>query len=177
MDTISRENNSVLPIAGVIAGVLGVLLGGIALIQLSKLKAQVAEQEAKVALIDGIKATADAAATKAELKGNVDSIVHQTQEGFNTVTKQSADLAERVTKIEENLKKPAPAPGKGGGAVVAGPGEYVVKQGDVSGAKIARDHGVALADLIKVNPGVNWSKLHPGMKVKLPVKAPAAAAK
>ena len=37
-------------------------------------------------------------------------------------------------------------------------------------AKIARDHGVSLPDLMAVNPGVNWSKLKVGDKLKLPQK-------
>jgi LysM repeat protein len=63
------------------------------------------------------------------------------------------------------------APGKKGsaGPVVAGPGEYVVKAGD-SGAKIARANGCSLTDLQKVNPNVNWTKLKPGDKIKLPAK-------
>ena len=58
---------------------------------------------------------------------------------------------------------------KGGGPVVAGPGEYVVKAGD-GGAKIAKANGVSLSDLQAVNPGVEWTKLKPGQKVKLPAK-------
>jgi LysM repeat protein len=76
-----------------------------------------------------------------------------------------------ITKLQESAKAPraaakgaAPA---GGGAAVAGAGEYVIKAGD-TGAKIARANNVSLPDLIAVNPGVNWSKLKVGDKVKLP---------
>jgi LysM repeat protein len=60
---------------------------------------------------------------------------------------------------------------KGGksGPAVAGPGEYVVKAGD-GGAKIAKASGVSLSDLQAVNPGVDWTKLKVGQKVKLPKK-------
>ena len=75
--------------------------------------------------------------------------------------------------MEEAAKKPVPTAGgkKGGEPVTAGPGEYIVKAGDVSGAKIARDHGVSLADLQAVNPSVNWNKLKIGDKLKMPSTA------
>jgi LysM repeat protein len=52
---------------------------------------------------------------------------------------------------------------------VAGPDEYIIKSGD-TGAKIARERGVSLADLQTVNPGVNWTRLAVGQKIKLPKK-------
>ena len=176
MDTISRENNSMLPVAGVVVGVIGLLLGGIALVQLSKVKQTVADHEVKLATIDGVKATAEgAAATADKAKADLAQLSRSTQDAFNQVGPALTGLREDVTKIQESLKKapPVPANGKGGpkAAPVAGPGEYVVKAGDASGAKIARDHGVSLADLQAVNPGVNWSKLKIGDKLKLPSKA------
>ena len=53
---------------------------------------------------------------------------------------------------------------------MAGPGEYVVKPGDVSGMKIATNLGVSLHDLMDVNPSVNWTKLKVGDKLKVPQK-------
>lgn len=38
MDTISRENNSYLPVAGVIVGVLALVLSGVALAKISSAK-------------------------------------------------------------------------------------------------------------------------------------------
>jgi len=52
---------------------------------------------------------------------------------------------------------------------VAGPGEYIVKAGD-TGAKIARANGCSVSDLTSVNPGVSWSHLKVGEKLKLPEK-------
>ena len=40
--------------------------------------------------------------------------------------------------------------------------------------KIARANGCTLAELTEVNPGVNWSHLKVGQKIKLPEKKPAA---
>ncbi len=175
MDTISRENNSMLPVGGIVVGVIGLLLGGIALLQISKVNKTLADHQAKVDLVDGVKAQAESAAASAEkaAKDNV-ALARQTQDAFTQVGGELGNLRGAITKLEEAAKKPAPAPvadKKGGksGPAVAGPGEYVVKGGD-TGAKIARANGVALADLIAVNPGVNWNKLGAGQKVKLPKK-------
>ena len=66
MDTISRENNSMLPVGGVIVGVIALLLGGYAAISLSKVNKTLAAQEEKIAKIDGIEAQVGAAAAAAE---------------------------------------------------------------------------------------------------------------
>ena len=66
MDTISRENNSMLPIGGIIVGLVGVILGGLALAQASKANKAVAEHQPKIEKIDGIEASASGAAASAE---------------------------------------------------------------------------------------------------------------
>ncbi len=162
-----------LPVAGVVVGVIGLLLGGIALVQLSKVKTTVADHEVKVALVDGIKATSDGAAQTADkAKADIAALQRSTQSAFDIVSPALQTLREDVSKIQDSLKKPVVAPAKGGGGpVVAGPGEYVVKAGDSSGAKIARDHGVSLSDLMAVNPGVDWNHMKVGQKLKMPAKA------
>ncbi len=173
MDTISRENNSMLPIGGIIVGVIGLLLGGYSAISLSKVNRALADHQQKIDKVDAIEsqsASAIAAADKSakEYQG----LRTSTQEAFNQVGAELGNLRASVTKLEESAKKPAPAAEKGkkgGGPAVAGPGEYVVKAGD-GGAKIAKANGVSLTDLQAVNPGVNWTKLTVGQKVKLPAK-------
>ena len=174
MDTISRENNSMLPVGSIIVGVVALLLGGFALVQASKANKLLNEHQAKIDKIDTIENQANSAAAAAE-KGARDlkTFSDSTQTAFNTVSGIIANLQGSVTKLEEAQKKPAPAASKKGGAskepVVAGEGEYVVKPGD-TGAKIARANGVSLGDLQAVNPGVNWNKLGAGQKIKLPKK-------
>jgi LysM repeat protein len=172
MDTISRENNSMLPVGGIIVGVIGLLLGGFAAIKVSSLSKIVTEQhQPKIDKIDGIESQAASAASAAERTSkDLKSLKDSTQEAFNTVGPALADLRTSITKIEEAQKKPAAVTKKGGEPVTAGPGEYVVKSGD-TGAKIARANGVTLADLQAVNPGVDWTKVHIGQKVKLPSNA------
>jgi len=173
MDTISRENNSMLPVGGIVVGVIGLLLGGIALLQISKVNKTLAEHQAKVDLVDSIKSQAETAGGVAEKSAKeLAGLTRSTQDAFNQVGGELGNLRGAITKLEEAAKKPAPVAtdkkGKSGPAV-AGPGEYVVKAGD-GGAKIAKANGVSLSDLQAVNPGVDWTKLKVGQKVKLPKK-------
>ena len=64
MDTISRENNSMLPVGAIIVGVIALLLGGYAAITLSKVNKTLTEQEAKMASVESASNTAAAAAEK-----------------------------------------------------------------------------------------------------------------
>jgi LysM repeat protein len=176
MDTISRENNSMLPVGGIIVGVIALLLGGYAAITLSKVNKQLAEQNEKLAKIDAIETAANSAADVAQKadKKFVD-LRNQTQGGFDQMAGIMQNLQTSVTKLEEAAKKPVPAPaaaknGKKGEPVTAGPGEYVVKNGD-TGMKIAQAHHVTVKDLEAVNPGISWSKMKIGDKIKLPSSA------
>ncbi len=171
MDTISRENSSMLPVGGIIVGAIGLLLGGLALVQVSKVNKTVAEHQLKVDKVDGIESQAASAATAAEkARTDVAALQRSTQEAMNQVGAMIGDMGGKITKLEEASKKPAPVAGKkGGGPAVAGPGEYVVKSGD-TGMKIANANGVSVSDLQAVNAGVNWSGLKVGQKLKLPKK-------
>jgi LysM repeat protein len=175
MDTISRENNSMLPVGGIIVGVIALLLGGYAAITLSKVNKTLAEQDAKLAKIDAIENAANSAAEAAQAaKKQYSDLRGQTQAGFDQIGPIIGNLQTAVTKLEAAAAKPAPAAtgAKKGEKheVTAGPGEYVVKAGD-TGMKIATAKGVTVGDLTAVNPGVNWSKLKPGDKIKLPSNA------
>jgi len=171
MDTISRENNSMLPVGSIIVGVVALLLGVVALVQAQKANKFVNDHSAAIDKIETIEQQATNAQTAAE-KGARDlkQLNEQTQNAFNTVSSVIANLQGSVTKLEEAQKKPV-ASKKGGSKepAVAGPDEYIVKSGD-SGMKIAKANGVSLADLKAVNPNVNWSKLAAGQKIKLPAK-------
>jgi LysM repeat protein len=173
MDTISRENNSSLPIGGIIVGVVALLLGGYAAISLSKVNKTLAAHEEKIAKIDGIESQVGTTAASTE-KATKDlaALTRSTQDAFNQVGGELANQRAALTKLEEAAKKPVVvAPGKKGSGepAVAGPGEYVVKGGD-TGTKIAKAQGVSHSDLLAVNPGVNWNKLKVGDKLKLPKK-------
>lgn len=162
-----------LPFGAIILGGIALLLGGYSAIALSKVNKTIAEQDAKLARIEAVEASANQAASAAEgLKKQYNDLRSQTQAGFDQVGPLLGKLQESVTKLEEATKRPAPAAAagkKGGEPAVAGPGEYVVRPGD-SGMKIANANGVTLGNLQAVNPGVNWNALKPGQKLKLPKK-------
>lgn len=178
MDPISRESSpSYLPVAGLIAGVLGLLLGVVALVNASKASSRAAaytdeKVAAQAARLDGIEASASSASANADRAVNsIVSLQRSTNEAFTTVagelTKVNTELA-KVQDAASSRSTKAPA-GAASAPAVAGPDEYVVAGGD-TGMKIARAKGVSLADLQAVNPGVNWNALKVGQKIKLPKK-------
>ena len=173
MDTISRENNSMLPVAGVIVGVLALLVGGYAAIKASSLQKTVVTHEEKIGKIDSIESQVTSAASSADKAArDINSLNRSTQEAFNTVAASLGNIQASITKMEESQKRPAAAAAAKSATrepAVAGPDEYVIKSGDTF-AKIARTQGFSLSDLQSVNPGVDSSKLRIGQKIKLPKK-------
>ena len=175
MDTISRENNSFLPLAGVIAGALALLLAIVALFKLSASGKEIAalKEDINSRIMSMESQVSGAASTAESVRGSVNRLSSDTQTAFQSVANEIGSVRADIAKLQESLTKPKAAPAAGGGAktpAVAGEGEYIVKTGDVSGAKIARDNGVSLSDLMAVNPGVNWTRLKVGDKLKLPRK-------
>jgi LysM repeat protein len=174
MDTISRESNSsILPIGGLIAGVLGVLLAVVALFKLSTANKDIAlhgEQLARIESLETQVRTAVAASEGSAKTSAVNQLAKQTNDAFTQVANELTALRGEIAKAQESAKAaPRPAAAASSGPVVAGPDEYVVKAGD-TGTRIASANGVTLAELNAVNPGINWSRLAVGQKIKLPKK-------
>lgn len=171
MDTISRENNSMLPVGGIIVGVIALLLGGYSAIKLSSVNKALAAHEERLARVDAVESQAATSAASAEKAArDVNTLSRSTQDAFNQVAAELGNLRTSITKLEESAKAaPVSTRAPGGAPAVAGPDEYIIKSGD-TGAKIARERGVSLADLQAVNPGVNWNRLAVGQKIKLPKK-------
>jgi LysM repeat protein len=173
MDTISRENNSMLPMVGVVVGAVGLVIGLYAAISVSKLKVTVNAQADKIARVDDIAAqvtTAQGASDKAAR--DIASLQSSTQGAVTQIAQDLAGIHEQIKHMEEvHVAKPAARGAKGGGGepAVAGPGEYIVKAGD-TGVRIAHANGCSLSDLESVNPGVTWNHLKVGEKLKLPEK-------
>jgi LysM repeat protein len=179
MDTISRENNSMLPVGGIIVGAVALLLGLYAAVSVSKLNTRLTAQQEKVDRIDDLANQVSAVSAKAD-KAAADLVntAKETQNGFNTVAGMIGQVQASVKTLEENAKRaPVGKAGKGGrgGPVVAGPGEYVVKSGDTP-HKIAAANGCTTAELLAVNPGLDAKRMHVGQKLKLPQKGEAPAA-
>lgn len=171
MDTISRENNNYLPVAGAILGGLALLLSIVALVKISSLNKKVPEGlNDSIAKIEMIESEARNANTAAEAaKSQIRQLSTEINAAFGQAATQIQEVRGEIAKIHEAAKAPAAKAAAGKSAAVAGPGEYVVKSGD-SGAKIARANGCSLQDLMQVNPNVNWNKLSVGAKIKLPKK-------
>lgn len=175
MDTISsRENSNIMPLIGVIAGVVGLALSAIALVQVSGAKKTLAAHDEKVAKLEQMESQVTTAASAADKANNdIRKLTSQTQDAVNQIGTMIGETNARVTKLEEATKAKAAPAGKAGAAskepATAGPNEYIVKKGD-TGMTIARTNKVSLADLQAVNPSVNWNKLKVGDKVKLPAK-------
>jgi LysM repeat protein len=179
MDTISRESSpSYLPIAGLIAGLVGLLLGGIALANAFKANKaataaadQVAAMSTQVARIDSVESTASTANSTADAAArNISVLQRSTQDAFTAVAGEMGKINGELAKLQESAKRPGPTGGtRSTGPVTAGPDEYIIKAND-SFAKIARAQGTSIADIQAVNPGVDSTKLKVGQKIKLPAK-------
>jgi LysM repeat protein len=175
MDTISRESNSsYLPAAGIVVGVVALILGIAALAKVSSLSKKVPDDlQDRLTSAESDARNAAAAADKAS-KG-VDSLQRSTQDGFDKIGPVIGTLQEDMKKLQEAAKARAVARQarategavKTGDATAAaaGPGEYVVKGGD-TGGKIAKELGISLHDLEAANPGIDWNKLKIGSTIK-----------
>jgi LysM repeat protein len=176
MDTLSRDSNSsgsILPLVGVIAGALALVLSATALFKLSTLQKTVsAHDEAINSKLPALEASISATAAKTEtdiknLRTGIQGALDQIGGSIGTINAQ-------LTKIEEAMKKPAPAAGgKGGKGVVTGTvdadGNYSVAPGDTL-AKIARKFATRIDSLEAENPGLDPTKLKVGQKIKIPKK-------
>ena len=122
MDTLSRDSNSsgsVLPLVGVIAGGLALVLSIVALVKLSTLQKTVAEHtEAISSKIPALEASVNAASAKAEtdIKGLRTGI----QTALDQVGNEIGTINAKITKMEEAMKKPAPAAAGGKAGAPAG---------------------------------------------------------
>jgi LysM repeat protein len=171
MDTISRESSSsYLPVAGVLVGVVALILGGVALVKVSSLGKRVPEDlPDKLASIETDSRNAAASADKASK--DIVSLTRSTQSAFDSIGPEIGGMKAAIAKLEEAAKaRPVAAPkvgGKAGGSepATAGPGEYVVKPGD-TGTKIAKATGASIGDLEAANPGIDWRRLKVGQKIK-----------
>jgi len=173
MDTLSRDSNSsgsILPLVGVIAGGLALVLSIVALVKLSTLQKSVAaHDEAINSKIPALEASVSAAAAKADtdIKGLRSGI----QTALDQVANEIGTINAKITKMEEAMKKPAPA-AKGGAApaptgVLNADGTYSIAPGDTI-SKVARKFAVKVDAIEAENPGLDPAKLRVGQKIRIP---------
>jgi LysM repeat protein len=171
MDTISRDSSSsYLPVAGVIVGVVALVVAAAALFKANSVGKRVPEDLPDQ--LASLKTNSDTAAAAADKSAkDIVTLKNSIQSAFDSIGPEIGNMKASIAKLEEAAKARAAAPraAKGGEPVVAGPGEYVVKPGD-TGVKIARAIGASLADLQAVNPNVDWNRLKVGQKIRVPTK-------
>jgi LysM repeat protein len=171
MDTISRENNSYLPVAGVLVGVIAIVLSVVALAKISSAKKEISAQVEPITLrIDDAEGQArNAAASADKAAGSINKLASDTQAAFTQVATELGNIRGEITKVQESKVAPKAGAKTASGPVTAGSDEYIVKGGD-TGYRIATANGVSVPDLQAVNPGVSWTGLKVGQKIKLPAK-------
>jgi len=174
MDTLSRDSNSsgsILPLVGVIAGGLALVLSITALFKLSTLQKTVAAHEDAISKIPALESSISANAAKAD--ADVKSLRSGIQSTFDQVGAEIGTINAKIAKLEESAKKPAPAAGSKGGGVVTGTvdanGNYVVAKGDTI-SKIARKFATTVDAVEAENPGLTPTNLKVGAKIKIPKK-------
>src|SRR6478736_1095538 len=175
MDTLSRDSNSsgsVLPLVGVIAGALGLILSVVALVKLSSMKKEVdvlnQDLTAKISTIEGDVRNATAANEKSNT-----ALREGVQNALNQVAEQIGVLRGQVTKIEEAQKAHAAAPAAGAKGAKGAPaptgvlnadGTYTIAAGDTI-SKIARKFAVKVDAIEAENPGLDPARLKVGQKI------------
>jgi LysM repeat protein len=172
MDNISREsNNSYLPVAGVIAGGLALLLSIGAFVKVASTKTDLTASIASVSdKVDTTDSTARAAQASADKNNtNITALAGQMQTAFTNVGTELGTIHADIKVLQDAKTKPVASKKGDTGPVTAGHDEYVVKSGD-TGTKIAKATGFTITQLEAVNPGVDWTKLKIGTKLKLPQK-------
>src|SRR5512135_1317528 len=168
MDTISRESNSsYLPIAGVLVGVLALIIAAAALFKANSVGKKVPDGLAdRLTSVESSASNAASGADKAN--ANIAKLQSSVQGAFDQIGPEIANIKTSITNLENAAKARVAAPkagAKGAEPAVAGPGEYVVKPGD-TGMKISKATGVPLAQLEAANPGINWNRLRVGQTIK-----------
>jgi LysM repeat protein len=177
MDTLSRDSsssNSILPLVGVIAGALGLILAIVALVKLSTLQKSVSElsnEIPKIATIEG-----DLRAATAKSEGDLRGLREGVQNALRDIGTALGERDAKIAKLEEAMKaRPAPAAAAGGKAAAAptgvlnADGTYTIAVGDTF-SKVARKFNVKMDAIEAENPGLDPTKLRVGQKIRIPRK-------
>jgi len=175
MDTLSRDSNSsgsILPLVGVIAGGLALVLSIAALFKFSTLQKTVTDHGVQIEKIPALESKLDGAIAKSE--SDIKGLRSGVQTAFDQFSTTIGTIQGQLTKIDEQLKARAAAPAPKGGAAVAtgvmnADGTYSVAPKDTL-SKIAKKFAVRMDAIEAENPGLDPTKLHVGQKIKIPKK-------
>lgn len=153
-----------LAVIGLVAGIIGAVRGSSAGAQIETLTARVDSIEAK------LRETADGSQN---LIGQMNTFVTRSNQTLENIGRRLMSVEADVRRHEEKLAAPPPpppTPARGTRTdTAAGPSGKVheVKQGETL-ERIAKAHNISLADLMKVNPQVEPTRLKIGQKISLP---------
>lgn len=169
-------------------GILGIIVGGLALIIAFVVRGKVDRFTEKVSTdLDGIHETVNAAgpglanesAKEVEtLRHELDLLREQFARKLESVDKENESLRAALIALDKRLNNPAPRPASSGSSVPAGngnttasgsSGEYTIQAGD-NFWKIATKFGCKPADIQELNPDVEPARLRVGQKIKVPAK-------
>lgn len=172
MDTLSRDSNSsggILPLVGVIAGALGLILAIVALVKLSTIKKDVDAHSLEIPKIATLENDLRAATAKAE--NDTKALREGFQNALTQVGEHLGTINAKITKLEEAQKAKPAAGGKAGAptGVLNADGTYTVASGDTIN-KIARKFAVKADAIEAENPGLDPAKLRVGQKIRVPKK-------
>ena len=163
-----------MPIAGLIAAGIAIIISIVALVQLKKVNAALATQGDELAKIATIENEVRSATAKSE--GDLKVLRDGVQNALNQVGQEMVSLRDKLAKVEEAAKKPAPAAAPATTKTGSTPaptgvrnadGTYTIAAGDTL-AKVAKKFGVSLDAILAENPGIEPSRLRIGQKIRLP---------
>lgn len=157
----------VLAVLGVALGAAGLFMG------ISARKAQ-QELTGKIEALSALEQKIGAAEEQAvQAKNSVQTLAGKTQQVFNLVDQELANLKRQIKSITQP-PPPAPAASVPDASATAGAASasspkagYAIQEGD-NYDRIARRLGTTAAALIEANPGVNPLRLKVGQKIALP---------
>lgn len=168
-------------------GILGIIIGGLALIIAFVVRGKVDRFTTKVdSDIEEIHATVSKAAAEQGIGGEgskeaealrqeLSLLREEMARKFEALEQKDKSLEDAVVAIDNrvNGRRPAaPAPVNSGtttGSSAAAPasGEYVIQNGDTF-TKIAKKVGCKVSELTALNPGIEPARLRVGQKIKVP---------
>ena len=157
-----------MPIVGVVVGVIALLVAIADYVKISKAEKIIAAHSEEIPKIATLENDVRAASTKSET--DMKNLRDGVQNALNQVGTEIGAMRAQVSKMEEAQKARAAAPGKAGTAptgVRNADGTYTIASGDTV-AKVAKKFGMKIDAIMAENPGLEPSRLRVGQKIRLP---------
>lgn len=155
-----------LGVVGLIAGIIGAVRGGSAASQTEALTQRVDALESRLREVSD---------SSQNLISQMNNFVTRSNQTLDNIGRRLLTIEADVKRHEEKLAAPPPPPpstrktagGQAESTATPSGKVYEIKKGDTLD-KVAKAHNVSLADLMKVNPQVEPTRLKIGQKINLP---------